>query len=712
MSQALMRPAKALLIWLLSSALCVLIALNSRFSADMSFFLPAQPSAALHEAIARSIDMLASPLGMVLKPVFTSDPSGELLTLLDSFGDARQPPSRSGVWASQDGERALLLLQTRADGADTDAQASAIAAVETAFADLRTHSPGTLTLQLSGPGYFAVEARSRIQHEIFTLSLLSAGFIIAVLAFVYRSSRLIVLSMLPVVSGIAAGIAAVGLAYDTVFGITVGFGAALIGEAVDYSTYYFTQAGRLGLNGWRARFWPTVRLGVLTSVCGFVALLFAGFPGLAQLGLYSLAGVGAAALVARYLLPSLAGEVPPLHLSTAVNARIDRSITLLQRARLPVLLLAAVATLWLYSERKQLWQADLSALSTVTAAEAALDTQLRADLNAPDSRYMVIASATSVELALQAAERSARILDSLVADGVIDGYDSPTRLLPSIATQRARLAALPEPEALRAELEIAVAGLPVQAARLEAFVAAVAAARAAGFIERSSFADSSLGLAIDALILPRGGQWSVLLPLHPAAAHDYSIPAQQLSAALAGSEALFLDLKAEFDSLYGDYLDEAILLSSAGGLSILLMLVWSLRTPRRLATVALPLLLAIVFVLAALQLAGQRLHLLHLIGILLIVAVGSNYTLFLDRASSPADPEVRISVGIATLTTAIGFGVLGLSSVPVLSAIGLTVGPGALLSLLLAVMFAAPLHPAAHDPATRDPATRHPEQRG
>lgn len=788
-----LRPWAAWVIWLLGSGLCVLIALNSRFSADMSFFLPAQPSPAqqvlvdqlkngavskllmvaisggevaqraaasralrqqlaagehfaliqngapedlererellfahryllspaisashfeapaLHAAIRDSIELLASPLGMVLKPIFTRDPSGELLKLLSTLGDARQPPSRGGVWASRDGERALLLLQTRADGADTDGQAAAIAAIEHAFDTLptgqTTEQTAALTLQMSGPGYFAVEARSRIQQEVFQLSLLCAGLIIIVLGLLYRSPRLIVLSMLPVVSGMAAGVAAVALVHDTVFGVTVGFGAALIGEAVDYSTYYFTQAGRLGLAGWKARFWPTIRLGVLTSVCGFVALLFAGFPGLAQLGLYSLAGVGAAALVARYLLPPMAGEVRALQFSARANRRIDRGIALLQRGRWPVLLLAALATLWLYSVRDQLWQADLSALSTVSAAEAELDTRLRADLSAPDSRYLVIVTAADQQAALQAAERSARLLDGLVADGVIDAYDSPARLLPSFATQAARQAALPDAEALRAQLAQALNGLPLQASRLEDFIDEVAAARNMALVERATFADSSLGLAIDALILPRAQQWSVLLPLHPSAAHDYIIPAEQVRAALADSDALFIDLKGEFDQLYGDYLDEAIFLSAAGALAILLMLVWSLRSAQRLAPVALPLLLAIIFVLAGLHLGGQRLHLLHLIGMLLIVAVGSNYTLFLDRASSLADPEVRLSTGVATLTTAIGFGVLGLSSVPVLNAIGLTVGPGALLSLLLAVMFAAPIQPhAPTDAPLRDTA--------
>jgi len=44
-------------------------------------------------------------------------------------------------------------------------------------------------------------------------------------------------------------------------------------------------------------------------------------------------------------------------------------------------------------------------------------------------------------------------------------------------------------------------------------------------------------------------------------------------------------------------------------------------------------------------------------------------------------------MAVANLTTAIGFGTLGLSQVPVLHAIGVTVGPGAVLALLLAAMF-------------------------
>jgi predicted exporter len=105
------------------------------------------------------------------------------------------------------------------------------------------------------------------------------------------------------------GIAAVALGFGAVHGITLGFGITLIGESVDYSIYFFVQSrqtqGDAEASSWRQLWWPTIRLGMLTSVCGFASLLPSGFPGLKQLGLYSIGGLIAAALVTRYVLPAL-----------------------------------------------------------------------------------------------------------------------------------------------------------------------------------------------------------------------------------------------------------------------------------------------------------------------------------------------------------------------------------------------------------------------
>jgi predicted exporter len=643
----------------------------------------------LHESIANSIDLLASPIGLLLKPYLTRDPSGELAAILNGFDSTSQPASREGVWASRDGERALLLIQTTALGSDTDGQEQAVALIrqqhDEAAQALGLHESRLL---VSGPGLFAVKSRDTIKAEIHLLSGISTLAILVVLFFVYRSPRLILLGLLPVVSGALAGMVAVALGYGSVFGITVGFGSALIGEAVDFSIYYFVQAGRIGVHAWRQRFWPTVRLGVLTSVCGFGALLFSGFPGLAQLGLYALTGIATAALVTRFALPALAGERLVVADLNRLDKRLTRFFRTLPRWRGLILLFSAAALAYLVSRPEGLWYSNLSALSTVQAADAQLDQRLRNDLGAPDSRYMVVIRAADQEAALQAAERAGRQLDGLVAAGVIGGYDTPTRFLPSRQTQMERRQALPDSAELRSRLTQAVSDLPLRAERLEPFLAELEAARQAPLIDRATLNGSGLALAVDSLLVQRAGGWNVLLPLRLLPGSQGGMPVEQVRRALAGSGALFIDLKGEFDALYGEYIHEATLLSLAGFVAIVLLLAVTLRSPRLVGQVLLPLVLAVILVIAGVHLAGERLHLLHLVGMLLIIAVGSNYALFFASDDNVTDDGTLVSMAVANLTTAIGFGTLSLSTVPVLHAIGVTVGPGAVLALLLSACFA------------------------
>lgn len=646
----------------------------------------------LRSAVNHSVDLLSSSAGLLFKPYLARDPTGELVELVSGLNAGVQPNEQDGVWASRDGERAMLVVQTHALGSDTDGQAAAIDLIRERFAQVQ-RQPGMegLTLEMSGPGLFAVRARATIQEEVSRLSLISTAILAVMLGFVYRRGRLMLLTLVPVLSGTLAAIVAVGLVHGTVFGITVGFGAALIGEAVDYAIYYFVQSGRQGVGSWREQYWPTIRLGVLTSVLGFGALLFSGFPGLAQLGLYAITGVLTAALVTRYLLPQLAGPGVHLHDGASKGRPLRPLVEHATVLRWPLLALVLVSAVYLVQERDDLWQSDLSALSTVSEAEGELDARLRGDLGAPDARYMAVITAPDRESALQAAERAGAKLRPLVEQGLIGGFDTPARFLPSEATQAARRASLPPPEELRERLRAALVGAPISADRLQPFLDDVAAARQAPPLTREALEGTGLGLAVDALLMQRPNGWSVLLPLRPSAeAEGADIPVAAVRDALAGSGALFIDLKGEFDTLYGEYIDEAIWLSLAGFLAIVVAMAFVQRSALRLASVMLPLVMAVVVVIAGLHFFGVHLHLLHLVGMLLTVAVGSNYALFFDRLAlgEALDDETLLSIGVASFTTVVGFGVLAWSTVPVLHAIGVTVGPGAVLALVLSAAFA------------------------
>ena len=658
----------------------------------------------LRGAIQDTLDLLASPAGLLVKSLLTRDPTGEIVQIVDQLGGGQAPRSTEGVWSSQDGKRALLIAQTRAAGSDTDAQEQAIAAIRTAYQATANAMPTAgrtgLSLEMSGPGVFSVAARAMIKHEVMRLSLLSSAAIVALLLVVYRSVPALVLGLVPVASGALAGVAAVALGFGEVHGITLGFGITLIGESVDYSIYLFIQARRA---------WATIGLGVLTSICGFAALLPSGFPGLAQLGLYSISGLVAAALVTRFVLPHWLPRGFAIRDVTPLGSAVAAALRRTRGAAVVLSLLAVAAVAILYLQRNSLWNRELSALSPVSQADQDLDARLRADIGAPDVRFLVVVSGAQQEAVLEATEHVGIALEKLAAAGVIAGFESPARYLPSVATQKARRAAIPEASQMQTLLQQAVATLPLRADRLGPFLADIEAARRGALLTRADLNGSSLAAGYDSMMLDDAhGSWTAIVPLRAATSHNgayVDIDADKVNAALRGlsvpATVVVLDLKHAADELYSTYLNQIVKLSASGLGAIMVLLLIALRSPLRMLRVVTPLALAVLVVAAGLVLTGHELTILHVIGMLLIIAVGSNYALFFDRRATDrqgdAVPLTLASLVIANAATVVGFGVLASSSVPILAALGETVAPGALLALVFSALLAQrlPVTPAS-----------------
>ncbi|HYW56503.1 MAG TPA: MMPL family transporter [Polaromonas sp.] len=650
----------------------------------------------LSAALQESIDLLASPAGLLVKSLLPRDPTGEMVQLLDQLSGANQPQLAHGAWVSRDGARALMLMQTRATGSDTDAQQRAMAAINQAFEAARQTAPEA-KLVMTGPGVFSVTSRETIHSQVSRLSLISVVLIAALLLLVYRSPTALVLGFLPVLTGVLAGVAAVSLGFGAVHGITLGFGTALIGEAVDYSIYLFVQSEQAeGDNeNWVRRFWPTVRLGVLTSICGFASLLLSGFPGLAQLGLYAIAGLIAAAVMTRFVLPRLLPTNFRIHDVSAIGRVLGRLTERASVLRWPVVALLLAACVVLALNRNTLLNEKISSLSPVSQADIALDESLRADMGAPDVRYLVVVSGPTREAVLTSSEQVSRLLETQVDKGALAGFESPSRYLPSMATQRARQASLPEANELQVRLTKAVQGLPVQATLFDPFLADVQTSRKQPLLEPADLERTSMAMAVDALLLEQPRGWTALLPLK--APEGGNINADPIRAALAEtglSNVLFVDMKAESDRLYSGYLNEASLLSLGGLVALILLLLVIFRSPSRVLRIIAPLIASVITVTAALALLGQQLVILHLVGLLLVVAVGSNYALFFDRPDPlvPISHRTLASMALANATTVAGFGLLAFSNVSILQAMGVTVAPGVILALVYAAIFAKQAH--------------------
>lgn len=641
-------------------------------------------AAGLEAALRDAYELLASPAGTLVRRHLPADPTGELLALLVLLQGTGQPSLHDGVWISRDGETALALAQVGAPGYDIDAQARNLATVEGAFAQAREAAgDARLRLAITGPAVFAVQSGDAIRGDAERLSALAAAAVALMLFAAFRSVRLVALALVPVATGALAGVAAVALAFGTVHGITLGFGVTLIGEAVDYAIYAFARRDAPSL----APTWRTLRLGALLSAASFCAMLFSGFPGLAQLGLFSVAGLGVALAVTVLVLPHFMGREALRPGAARIAALLPPPGAVPAAFRVLVSGAAIAAGAASVALHAPAWDDALERLSPVSREAQALDQRLRDELGAPDVRYLAVVGGATLDDALAGAEALAGPLERWIADGLLSRYDSPARLLPSRATQDARRGALPPPEVLRANLERAVAGSPFVPDAFEPFLRDAAAARAAPPLTLDALRGTAAGLRAETLLARRGDAWQALLPL--AGVRDGDALAAALHR-LGRADVALLDFKAESTALMRTYRRQALALWAAGGAAMIGLLALHLRSARRVGRVLLPVVAAVTATAGIVLAAGSPLTLFHLVALLLVAGIGSNYALFFEQP--PPDERERRATAFSTLfcaaTTMLAFGLLAASRTPVLEIIGGTVAIGAVLSLAFAALAA------------------------
>ena len=643
----------------------------------------AQPlnDALLREALDARVQDLGSPAAALIEPLLPSDPTLETLRLAERWQPANAPQRLHGVWFNRAGNQVLLVAQTHAAGFDPSGQQAAVDAIRADFAKVAAGSDSQLVL--TGPGAFSVEIGARTAGEARWIGLVDSIGMIALLWLAYRSWKMPLLGALPLVTAGLVGLGAVALLFEGVHGITVAFGFTLIGVVQDYPIHLFSHQ-RPGVSPWdNARaLWPTLATGVVATCIAYLTFLFSGVDGLQQLAVFTIAGLGAAALGTRFLLPALIDPAPRDFADSLLLASWWRQIARLPRLRWSLLLVAVTAAAVIVFAPGPFWQNDLSRLTPVPADALARDAVLRDELAAPDVRYVMTIAGKDEEQVLQASERLRPALDALVGKDALESYDLAARYLPSAATQRARQQALPEAAALQSMLRAVVADSPFNADAFDPFLADIETARQAAPLTRAKLHDTPLAASVEGLLLSGSGHATALVSL--SGLHD---PAAVARVATEHGAQL-LDLKAASESLVAAY--RGRVLAALGVAAVLLVItVWlALRQPRRVLRVLLPMALTTLLILAILRGLGVELNLFHLVALILAAGLGLDYALFFDHAGDNRDDQLRTlhALIVCSLMTLLVFTLLGLSSIPVLRAIGSTVAIGVLGNFVLALL--------------------------
>jgi predicted exporter len=636
---------------------------------------------ALRAALDERLQDLGSPAAALVESMIPRDPTLEALAVAEQLQPAAGPQQREGVWFDKAGKAALLVAQTRAAGFDPTGQELAVGAIHAGFAEIAKGSRSQLVL--TGPGAFSVEIGGRTQAEAQWIGTLDTVGLVLLLLIAYRSWKIPVLGVLPLASAGLAGLCAVALLFEGVHGITVAFGFTLIGVVQDYPIHLFSHQ-RPGLSPRvNARLlWPTLATGVVATCIAYVTFLFSGVDGLRQLAVFTIAGLGTAALTTRFLLPALIDPAQRDFADSARLAQLWRGIARLPRPRWTLGLLAVAAVAVIALRPGAFWENDLSRLTPVPADALARDAQLRGELGAPDVRYLLAVQADDEQAALQASEALRERLDVLVREGALSGYDMSARYLPSVERQRLRQARLPDPLYAGALLARATEGSPFRPEAFAPFLADLETARTAHPLRPSDLVGTPLAASVQGLLLDQGRHVTALVSLVGLNNPD------ALRSALGGTDAQLVDLKDASESLVTAYRGRVLGALGLAALLLALTVSIALREPRRILRVLLPMALTTLLIVAVLRLFGVELNLFHLIALILAAGLGLDYALFFDHAGDDRHDQLRTlhALIVCSLMTVLVFALLGMSSIPVLRAIGVTVTLGVVFNFVLALL--------------------------
>jgi predicted exporter len=637
------------------------------------------------ELLARGRD-LASPAGAFLEEWLPRDPTLELLKLLQRWQPMQEPHREFDVWFDRAGKRALLLAVTQAPAFDPDRQRIALDELEHALTQVAGKQDVTMTF--SGAGKFSVLMEARTRGQAQALGTAATVGMILLLLVAYRSFGSIILSSLPLASAGIAGMAAVSAIFGTVHGITLAFGFTMIGVAQDYPMHLLSHRRPDHEPVDIARgLWPTLATGVASTCIAYLTFMFSGVTGLAQLACFTVASLAVAGLTTRFGLPALMARAGRDFGDSRFLDRLWDRIAALPRLRWTGLALAAVAIGVVVLAPQRFWENDLSRLTPVPRDLLMTDQALRSELGTADTRYLLVVSAADSEQALRTLETMEPSLQALVKSGAIGGYDDAARYVPSAGTQQRRQQRLPDPGALRETLQRAQAGTPFRAGVFEPFVHDVEHARTLPPLTVEKLRSSPLGASIDMLLTQRSGV-TALVTL--SAVND--VAALQEFARKSGDSVRLLDIKDASEQLVAAQRTRILWTLLAAAALLIAVIAIALRDRSRVLRVLAPMALTTVLVLAVLRASGESLNLFHLIALILAAGLGLDYALFFEHASADRTEQRRTlhAVLVCSLSTLMVFALLGLSDVPVLRAIGVTVTLGVIFNFVFALLLTRP----------------------
>ena len=645
---------------------------------------------AIEKALLARLESLSRPQGRLEERWLTRDPLGLWPHYLEGIRSAANLPTRHGFWVTDSGEGLLVLIDTEAQGFDPERTEALSEALRARFEAL-CRKPCVLNLTLGGPSILAAEANARVNREAAVFGLGNALLVTLLLWWAYREMRILLLSLVPLGTGLLFAALAVRMADGSIHAITLGFGSTLLGVAADYPNHVFSHLNRrVTLAISVARIWPTLRLGILTNVAGFGMMWFSDFRGLQELGLFAAAGLLAAGLGTRWLIPWLGPSFPKTRGWMAENRltgwRLPRRLATLFRTA-PWLVTGLCGALFLAS-KAPLFNDDIRALNPLPIERLVQDLSLQQAFGLQDLRWLIVLKTPSLEATLNAAESLRPTLEALQRQGALKGFDLLTDLIPSPDRQAQRKQAFEPFDQFETAFRHTLTHSDFDQAHFKAFLEDLQRLSELPVLTPEHFDGTPLAQKLSLFMGKIGSEVVLIVPLKGVENPELI----QTTLEQAPTVAQLMDLGRQLTNSLAASREGAIRSLSLGVITIGVILGIGLGGLKSALAVLMPMILAALSTAWLMATLDQGLTIYHLASLLLVMGLSLDQALFFNRDCAGGEERAKThqALILCSLSSILAFGGLSLSSVNLLRAIGLTVALGAVLAIGFAAALAKP----------------------
>ncbi len=636
--------------------------------------------------MAENLAMLMQPQGIAMKQQIQSDPLGLNGLALQKLMYINPLPGvriEQGSFLSEDRRSTLILADTDIVITDPDGSKQLLDGFRLARAGLPQGISATL---LSGHPYTLANTQI-IKSDMNRVLLVSGLGLLLIFVIFLRRWQALAVFLLPFVS-MVVGLLVTALFYTPLSGITIGFGAVLLGITIDYGlhVYFALRHGSGSRKELLVALSRPVLFGGLTTLVAFAVLLRSELPGQRQLAVFAVGGIVAALILALLVLPHFIGKNEP----TGWQPQRFRRHLFERRPRLRWLVLGGWLIVMAFSAiqaQNLSINGELKRLSYVPPELSQAEQALADHWGNMRGRAMIFAAARDLETALQHSEQVWQILRDQHLDKASVGL---TPLLLSARTQRQNAE---QWQAYWSQEQGLAQTLLEDAGRKYGFSSQAFTPFFARLqhepqvLTLDTLASWGLAPLLENYVQldTDGARVLTLIPDQPEVIAQVDKALKQIPGVTLVSQSRF-----------GHQLSHAIAVDfsqfiSISGLVVLVLLVVLFRKLSDVLLAILPVLSGLLFMFGGMTWLGLEMNLFNVVASILIIGLGVDYGIFMTCHSRQVeDLASSRAVLVSGLTTLVGFGALVIARHPAMNSIGITV----LLGIAAAVPTAVLVIPA------------------